>query len=171
MTFRGNKPLRCHKSCSSYSFRFIYQNPSLYIHIAGTLKLLGVTQNKTVNTCIKFYDSFPEPLRVPRNLTFGWYRYVFPPEGGEGLKCLRYESHYTPPPSVEIKNIWIYTSTPSYAFTSCTWTILLLIFGNFCFTSSPVRTNVCLSLFNLHPLIFGLTPFGWLPFVTLTPYF
>jgi hypothetical protein len=70
MTFRGNKPLRCHKSCSSYSFRFVYQNSSLYIHIAGTLKL----QNKTVNTRIKFYGNFLEPLWVPRNLIFGWYR-------------------------------------------------------------------------------------------------
>jgi hypothetical protein len=67
-------------------------------------------------------------VRVPVGVRFsyssrGLYRFWSPPslqyvQGGSfhGVKQHRHESGHLPPTNAEVKNTWIYTSTPSYAF-------------------------------------------------------
>jgi hypothetical protein len=51
-------------------------------------------------------------LRGPLNLLYNGYLGGFSPE----VKRPRSETNHSPPTSAEVKKIWIYTSTPPYAF-------------------------------------------------------
>jgi len=57
----------------------------------------------------------PDRLRDPPSLLFSAYRGSFP-----GVKRPGPEVNYSPPSSTEVKNEWVYTSSPLYAFMA--WT-------------------------------------------------
>jgi hypothetical protein len=54
----------------------------------------------------------PDRLRGPRSLLSNGYGGLFP----RGVKRPGREAEYSPPAAAEVKKIWIYLSTPSYAF-------------------------------------------------------
>jgi hypothetical protein len=53
----------------------------------------------------------PDRLWRPPNLLYNGYRELFP-----GVRRLGREADHSPPTSVEVKNMWIYISTPPHAF-------------------------------------------------------
>jgi hypothetical protein len=53
------------------------------------------------------------PVWGPSNLPSNGYLGLFPREGVKGLGL---EADHSPPASAEVKKMWIYTSTPPYAF-------------------------------------------------------
>jgi hypothetical protein len=53
----------------------------------------------------------PDRLWGPPNLLYNEYRELFP-----GIKRPGREADHSPPTSAEVKKMWIYTSTPPYAF-------------------------------------------------------
>jgi hypothetical protein len=53
----------------------------------------------------------PDRLWGPPSLLYNGYRGSFP-----GVKRPRREADHSPPTSAEVKKIWIYISTPPYAF-------------------------------------------------------
>jgi hypothetical protein len=62
-------------------------------------------------------------LRGPCSFLFNGYQGAFLPE----VKWLVIEANHSSPSTAEVKNAWSYTSTPPYAFISCTGTTLLLL--------------------------------------------
>jgi hypothetical protein len=54
----------------------------------------------------------PDRLWGPPNLLYNEYRALYP----RGVKRQGREADHSPPTSAEVKQIWIYTSTPPYAF-------------------------------------------------------
>jgi hypothetical protein len=60
--------------------------------------------------CLDFFSSLQQPDRLwgPPNLLSNWHRGLLP----QGVKRPGREADRTPPPSAEVKNAWIYTSTP-----------------------------------------------------------
>jgi len=71
-------------------------------------------------------------LRGPPSLLFGAYRGSFP-----GVKRPRPEVNYSPPSSSEVKNEWIYTSSPLYAFMAWTGKTLPFLGGSLNPTVDP----------------------------------
>jgi hypothetical protein len=53
----------------------------------------------------------PDRLSGPPNLLYNGYQELFP-----GGKVAGREADHSPPTSAEVKKMWIYTSTPPYAF-------------------------------------------------------
>jgi hypothetical protein len=66
------------------------------------------------STRFKFLKSprRPDRLWVPPNLLSNGYRGLISP----GVKRPEREAFHSPPASAEVKKMWIYTSTPPYAF-------------------------------------------------------
>jgi hypothetical protein len=54
----------------------------------------------------------PDPLWGPLNLLYNGYQRLFPP----GVKRQGRKANHSTPTSAEVKKMWIYTSTPPYAF-------------------------------------------------------
>jgi hypothetical protein len=54
----------------------------------------------------------PDRLWGPPNLLSNGYEILFPP----GVKRPGREADHSPPASAEVKKMWVYTTTPPYAF-------------------------------------------------------
>jgi hypothetical protein len=72
----------------------------------------GVGVRVPVGSRIFSSPSRPDGLWGPPNLLSNWYRGSLSPR----VKRPRREADYSPPASAEVKKMWIYTSTPQYAF-------------------------------------------------------
>jgi hypothetical protein len=72
----------------------------------------GVGARFPMESIIVFSSRRPDRLWGPRSLLFSGYRGDVSP----GLKRQGREADHLPPTSAEVKKLWIYTSTPLYAF-------------------------------------------------------
>jgi hypothetical protein len=80
----------------------------------GRDSALGIVSAYGLDGGERFFSSphHPDPSRGPPNLLIQWVPWAFPPR----VRRLGRETYYSPPTSAEVKNAWIYTSTPSKAF-------------------------------------------------------
>jgi hypothetical protein len=92
--------------CYNYIFRLLQAHAASY-----GLDDRGIGVPIPVGSRIFFSLRRPDQLWDPPNLLSNGYRVLLP----WGVKQPGREADHSPPASVEIKKIWIYTSTPPYA--------------------------------------------------------